>query len=193
MAQREPTTRERIEVFLRELGKRFRGTGRLFLVGGSQMVYEGFRRQTEDIDYVVQLEGDHQEFTQAVRSLIREMNLSVESAGPGDFIPLPTGWEHRSPYIGRYGRIDVFTFDPISTALAKIERGATRDIDDTLALLASGIVALPDLERAYREIVPRLETEALRVDEVDFQRKFDAFIRLARRDPPFDPPCPSDL
>ena len=108
-------------------------------------------------------------------------------------LPCPAGWEDRSPYIGRYGRLDVFMFDPVATALSKIERGTSRDVDGVLALLSAGIVSVPELESAYAEIVPRLETEALRVDEVDFQRKFDAFIRLARRDPPFDPPCPSNL
>jgi hypothetical protein len=40
---REPATRERIERFLRELGQRYRGKGQLYLVGGTQMVYAGFR------------------------------------------------------------------------------------------------------------------------------------------------------
>lgn len=177
--EREPVTRERIEHFLRELGKRYRGGGRLYLVGGTQMVFAGFRGQTEDIDYTVQLEGDHQGFTAAVRSLIRELNISVEPAGPGDFIPLPGGWEERSRFIGRYGQLDVYTFDPVSTALAKIERGSSRDIDDVLALLRRGIVSISELQTAFDEIVPRLETESLRVDESDFRRKFEALLRLA--------------
>src|SRR5947209_4658689 len=85
---REPATRERIERFLRELGKRYHGGGRFYLVGGTQMVYTGFRGPTEDIGYIVQLEGEDQEFVAAVRSLIRDLNISVEQAGPGDFIPL---------------------------------------------------------------------------------------------------------
>jgi len=177
--EREPATRDRIEQFLRELGKRYRGGGRLYLVGGTQMVFAGFRGQTEDIDYTVQLEGDHQEFTAAVRSLIRELNISVEPAGPGDFIPLPGGWEQRSRFVGRYGRLDVYTFDPVSTALSKIERGSSRDIDDVLALLDQGIVSIPELQSAFEAILPRLETESLRVDEYDFRRKFEGLLQLA--------------
>ena len=177
--EREPVTRDRIERFLSELGKRYRGGGRLYLVGGTQMVFAGFRGQTEDIDYTVQLEGDHQEFTAAVRSLIRELNMSVEPAGPGDFIPLPAGWEERSRFVGRYGRLDVYTFDPVSTALSKIERGSSRDVDDVLALLDRGIVSVPELQTAFEAILPRLETESLRVDEYDFRRKFEGLLRLA--------------
>jgi hypothetical protein len=175
---REPATRERIERFLHELGKTFRGSGRLYLVGGAQMVYVGIRRQTEDIDYVVRLEQRQDEFVAAVRSLIRELNVSVEPAGPSDFIPLPRGWEERSRFIGRYGALDVFTFDPVSTALAKIERGASRDIQDALALVRRGDVDPAELTVAFDEILPRLETESLRVDEEDFRRKLEAFLRL---------------
>jgi hypothetical protein len=178
---RRPATRARIELFLRELGRRFRGGGRLYLVGGTQMVYLGYRQQTEDVDYMVHLEGDHQEFVAAVRSLIRELDLSVEPAGPGDFIPLPRGWEERSAFVGRYGGLDVFTFDPISTGLAKIERGTNRDIEDVLQLVRSGIIRLPELSAAFREILPRLETESVRVDEEDFRRKFEAFLTLVEK------------
>lgn len=180
MAGREPVTRERIERFLRQLGRRYHGGGRLYLAGGTQMVYAGFRHQTEDIDYMIRLEGDHEQFTTAVRSLVRELDLSVEPASPRDFIPLPRGWEERSRFIGRYGRLDVFTFDPISTALAKIERGSNRDIEDALSLVGRGIVGLPELAAAFEEIVPRLEIESLRVDEFDFRRKLEAFLVLAR-------------
>ena len=176
---RKPATRERIEHFLRELGKRYRGGGRFYLVGGTQMVYAGFRRQTEDINYTVRLEGDDQEFVVAVRSLIRELNISVEQAGPGDFIPLPGGWEERSRFIGRYGQLDVYTFDPISTALSKIERGSSRDIEDVLALLRERIILMSELRAAFEEILPRLETESLRVDESDFRRKFEGLRQLA--------------
>lgn len=83
----------------RELGKRYRGGGSLYLVGGTHLVFAGFRGQTEDIVYIVRLEGHHQGFIADVRSLIRELHS--------------------------------------------------------------------------------LETESLRVDELDFRRKFEGFVRLA--------------
>lgn len=123
---REPVTQQRIDHFLRLLGQRYRGGGRFYLVGGTQMVYARFHAQTEDIDYTVQLDGDDQEFTAAVRSVIRELSIIVEPAGPADFIPLPTGWQERSRYIGRFGRLYVYIFEPISTALPKIEHASSR-------------------------------------------------------------------
>lgn len=177
---REPATRERIERLLQELGKRYRGAGRLYLVGGTQKVYAGFRGQTEEIGYTAEIEGDHGEFVAAIRSLIRDLHLSVEPAGPGDFIPLPAGWEQRSRFVGSYGHLDLYTFDPVSLALSKIERGSDRDIDDVLALLAHRELTLEDLRTAFEVILPRLERESLRVDEADFRRKFEGFLRRVR-------------
>src|SRR5947209_3734923 len=130
---RTPVTRTRLEQFLRRLGQEFHGSGRLYLVGGTMMVLAGFREQTQDVDYTVQLQpGEDAAFIRAVRALIRSLDLSVEPAGPGDFIPLPSGWQERSGFVGRYGGLDVFTFDPVATALSKIERGTNQDIDDVL-------------------------------------------------------------
>lgn len=50
---REPVTRARLEAFLQRLGRAYHGHGRLYLVGGTQMVYSGFRAQTQGVDYVV--------------------------------------------------------------------------------------------------------------------------------------------
>lgn len=116
-----------------------------------------------------------------MRTLIRELKISVEPAGPGDFIPLPGGWQDRSRFIGRYGNLDVFTFDPVATALAKIERGSSQDIDDVLNMLGAGLLSLDQITAAFAEIAPRLETESLRVDEEDFRRKLLAFTGLAGR------------
>lgn len=146
------------------------------------MVYAGLLVQTEAIDYMAQIVGDNQEFITAIRFLIRDLNLNIEFAWPGDFIPLPRGWEERARFVGRFGQLDVFTFDPVSTALSKIERGASRDIEDALILLRREIVHAAELRAAFEEIALRLETELLRVDEADFRRKFEAFWLLAERE-----------
>jgi hypothetical protein len=179
--QRLEATCERIERFLHRLGQVFRGSGRLYLVGGSLMVFQGYRPVTQDLDYTVQLvAGDDQDFTSAVRQVQREINLNIVRASPGDFIPLPRGWQERSPFLGRYGHLEVFAFDPLTTALSKIERGLERDVTDALALQQAGQFTLAELTAAFEEIVPRLEREAIpRVQEGDFRRKLAAFINLA--------------
>ena len=49
MSQREEVDLRRIEQFLTALGLRFKRAGRVYLVGGTTLVWEGLRVQT--IDY----------------------------------------------------------------------------------------------------------------------------------------------
>ncbi len=94
---RRDATRAEITAFLRELGRRFKGSGSLFLVGGSMLVYQGYRPRTVDIDYRIELtSGDDGEFIQALRATQRVIDLNVEAASPADFIPLPQGWRDRA-------------------------------------------------------------------------------------------------
>lgn len=89
--------------------------------------------RTIDIDYRIELtSSDDGEFIQALRATQRLITLNVEAASPADFIPLPQGWRERSTFLTREGGLTIYAFDPLSTALAKIERGQQRDSDDVL-------------------------------------------------------------
>ncbi len=171
---RQRTDRQGIELFLQRLGRRFSMPGRLFLVGGTTMVFEGFRQQTLDIDITFEVADEHHSaFVVAVRDLKEQLSLNIEEASPAEFIPLPSGHQERSQYIGRYGQLDVFHFDLYSSALSKIERGTESDFDDVLTLLDSGRLELSLLSRFFDEIMTRYATESLKQDPVEYRRKFE--------------------
>jgi len=108
----------------------------LYLVGGTTLVYEGLREQSLDIDIAYEVEDRYEaEFAHAIRTLKDELQINVEQASPGDFIPLPAGWKDRAKFVGRFGQVDVYHFDLYSTSLSKIERGREGDYQDVLALL----------------------------------------------------------
>lgn len=183
MSTRPPVDRERIVRFLKQLGERFRRPGRVYLVGGTTMVFEGFRRQSLDIDLTFEVPPeDHAAFVQAIRALKDELAVSVEEASPGDFIPLPSGYRERCRYIGRYGQLDVFHFDLYSMALSKVERGTAEDFADVLALLRDGRIEMSALEIYMTEILPRFATASLKRDPDEFQVKFAALKRMWRPD-----------
>ena len=160
MSMRAPADRERIERFLTRLGASVSEPGRIYLVGGTTMVYEGFRATTMDIDLLVEADNPGV-IVAAVRDLKDALDINVEFASPRDFIPLPAGWRERSIYIGRYGPLDVFHFDLYSMALSKIERGAERDFQDVVALVRSGRIDPAELDTAFHEIAPRIATEGM--------------------------------
>jgi len=179
VSQRPPVDPQRIEEFLRRLGERFRRPGRVYLVGGTTMVFEGFRQQTLDIDIAFEVAApDHGAFIQAVRDLKKELKVNIEEASPGDFIPLPEGYRDRAQFIGRYGQLDVFHFDLYSMALSKIERGTEEDLADVLALLRAGRIHWETLAACFADILPHVGTASLKQDPEEFQRQFDALKQM---------------
>ncbi len=179
MSTRLPVDRQRIELFLKKLGDRFRRPGRVYLVGGTTMVLEGFRRQSLDIDITYEVSpDDHTAFIQAIRMLKDELGINVEESSPGDFIPLPSGYRERSRFVARYGQLDVFHFDLYSTALSKIERGTAEDFSDIVALLQSGQIEMTILETCFAEILPHFATASLKRDPDEFQKKFATLKRM---------------
>ncbi|MXX24696.1 MAG: hypothetical protein F4Z82_04505 [Caldilineaceae bacterium SB0668_bin_21] len=143
-------------------------------MGGTTLVYEGLRQQTLDIDISFEVDDrDHGAFIEAVRDLKERLALNIEEASPADFIPLPSGYRERSPFIGRYGQLEVFHFDLYSTALSKIERGTEGDLDDVLSLLRNGRMEFADLAGCFEEIMVRYATESIKQDPAEYRRKFD--------------------
>ena len=171
---RQRCDRQGIERFLQSLETRFTKPGRLYLVCGTTMVYEGLRQQTLDITISFEVDDrDRSAFVAAVRDLKERLSLNIEEASPADFIPLPSGYRERSPFIGRYGQLEVFHFDLYSTTLSKIERGTESDFDDVLSLLRSGRIELAVMTAYFEEIMVRYAVESLRQDPVEYRRKFE--------------------
>lgn len=92
----------------------------------------------------------------AIPGLKDELQVNVELASPGDFIPLPAGWEERSLLAEQGERLTFYHFDPYAQALAKLERDHARDQDDVRALIRSGLVDPERLHRYFEEIEPQL-------------------------------------
>ena len=82
--------------------------------------------------------------------------MNVALVSPGDFIPLPAGWEERSLLAERGRKLGFYHFDPYAQALAKLERDHARDRDDLRALVRSGLVDSGRLRRYFEEIEPML-------------------------------------
>jgi hypothetical protein len=172
---RPPIDRLRVHHFLVKLGIAFSHPARLYLVGGTTMVYEGLRDQSLDIDITFEMADEHEaEFARVIQRLKEDLQLNIEQSSPGDFIPLPSGWKERAKFIGRFGQIETFHFDLYSTALSKIERGREGDYQDVLALLGSGQIAIAELRAAFENIMPRIERESLKRNPERFRRHFQA-------------------
>jgi len=151
---RELADSTRIEQFMRELGKAARVDGRVYLTGGATAVLYGWRDTTIDVD--IKLIPDRDEILREIPRLKESLNLNVELAAPSDFIPLPAGWEDRSPLIRREGKLSFHHFDPVAQALSKVERGHDQDISDVRELISSGLVNPAEALIQFEAIEPEL-------------------------------------
>lgn len=154
MSMRHNVGQSDIEQFLIQVG-RTRQPGRLYLVGGAALVHRGIRPgQTLDID--IQVTVDPANLTAQIAQLKQKLNINIEFASPGDFMPLPTQWEMRSEFIKRYGQVDAFYFDWYSIALSKMQRASKIDISDVKSLVNQGFVDVAELDLLYQDVLSKI-------------------------------------
>jgi hypothetical protein len=151
---RELADRARIERFLRALGAEAEEETAAYLTGGATAVLLGWRESTIDVDLKLVPERDR--LLRALARLKNELGVNVELVSPGDFVPVPDGWESRSLFAAREGRLSVYHFDPYAQALAKVERAHRQDLEDVGALVAHGLVDPDEARRRFAEIEPEL-------------------------------------
>lgn len=177
-------TASELKRFLRQLGHCYRHSGRVYLVGGSSLIIVTAKASTLDIDLQFDVPAEHHgEFIRCLREVSRRLQVPVEQASPDQFIPLPTGYQDRHQFIGRYGLLDVFHFDFYSIALSKLHRGNEKDFADVIQMVQNQLITLPKLRNYFHEVLPQLETFSISTKPENFARNFDVFEqRLAQEE-----------
>lgn len=136
------------------LAERVRGAGRIYFTGGGTAVLFGWRATTIDLDLKAAPEPPG--FFEAIAEIKEIVDLNIELAAPDDFIPPLPDWEERSIFIARRGNIDFYHYDLYAQALAKIERGHSRDLADVRAMFARGLLTRERLLELFAAIEPAL-------------------------------------
>jgi hypothetical protein len=168
---------ERLRRFVRELSREAHEETALYLTGGATAVLLGWRDTTVDADILIVPEQDS--LFRALPRLKEELQMNVEIASPAHFIPELPGWRERSLFIAREGRLSVYHYDPYAQALAKIERGHSKDLGDVDELMARGHVEPGRLRELYEAIEPQLHRYPA-IDPASFRRRLEEI--LARRE-----------
>jgi len=84
------------------------------------------------------------------------MNMNIEFASPGGFLPLPTYWETRSEYIKRYDQVDAFYFDWYSIALSKMQRANQQDVLDVQLLGRQRYIEINELDQLCQDVLNKI-------------------------------------
>jgi hypothetical protein len=166
--------RERLMRFMQRLGRDTRAEARVYLTGGASALLHDWRDTTVDLD--IHIEPDTGDILRAIPSLKEELELNVELACPGDFIPELPGWRERSPFIRREGQLSFHHYDFHAQALSKIERGHARDLEDVRMMIERGLVTRTALDWYFEQIEPELYRYPA-IDPPAFRRAVEAVTR----------------
>jgi len=167
---------ERIERFMKELGRSARGDMTVYLAGGSTAVLKGWRASTVDVD--MKMVPDRDEVYRALPALKESLELNIELACPDDFIPELPGWKERSAPIAREGRISFYHYDFYAQALSKLERGHTQDLADVESMVDDKLVD----PRRLLDFFNQIERDLYRypaIDAASFRRAVESFVDAA--------------
>lgn len=145
---------DRLRELMRALGRAARTPAHIYFTGGATAVLHGWRASTIDVD--LKMVPDDDALLRAIPDLKERLSINIELAAPDDFIPVPDGWDARSPFVAQEGPLTFHHFDLVAQALAKIERGHAQDVQDVRAMLDRGLVTPAALRTAFDAIAPRL-------------------------------------
>ena len=155
------TNSERIQSLMEQLGKAVRSSGCVYFTGGVSAVLLGWREMTLDVDLKADPEAIG--FFEALPKLKESLNINIELAAPDQFVPALPGWRERSRFIAQHGPISFYHYDFYGQALAKIERGHTRDLLDISNMVRSGEVKTQRLLELFEQV----EGQLIRYPAVD--------------------------
>jgi hypothetical protein len=146
--------RDRILRLMAALGAAARKRTRVYFTGGATAVLLALRYTAPEAE--LELDPFDNDLLRVLVDLKHSIELRVNLACPAYFIPVPRGWERRSPFIARRGRVSFHHFDLYAQALAKVERGDAEDMADVGAMLRRGFVDRARALKYFRRIEPEL-------------------------------------
>lgn len=152
----EPTRRQDVEQYLREIGTRLTNPTTVYVGGSGSLILSGkLSRRTDDVDVVDEVPQSIRNEHELLGQLRNRYGLSLNHFQSHY---LPDGWQSRASSLGRFGKLDVFLVDPIDIFVGKLFSNRTKDLDD-LRVLAPQLDAMLITDR-LRSSAGRLYADA---------------------------------
>lgn len=175
---RQPVTAARVNEFMKALGSGVTTPARIFLVGGASAVLLGWRDATIDID--LKAIPDRDDILRKLSALKERLEINIELASPGDFIPELPGWQERSQFVRQEGRVTFLHYDFFAQALAKIERSHEHDLRDVDEMLRSNLIEPGRVLEFFDQIEDDIQNYPA-LNAPSFRRKVEFFVNRARK------------
>ncbi len=175
-------TRSILASFIARLDREFGRPGRLYLVGETTQVAEGWRPWAPRIEFTADVAAeDRDAFSRLARDLAGELGVSAIEESPGDVIPLPEGYEERARPAAAGAapeHLELYHFDPYSVAFRFIARGDEPDYHLVLTYLEHGWITLDEMRERLDALLPAFTAETIQQDPAEFRRKYKGLLQM---------------
>lgn len=180
--RRANVTRTILVNFLARLDREFGRPGRLYLIGETTQVFEGWRPWSPRIDFTADVASeDRGTFSRVAEGLAEELGVSAIDEWPGDVIPLPEGYEGRARGATAGAipeHLALYHFDPYSVAFRFIARGDEPDYHLVLTYLEHGWISVEEMQERLSALLPRLTAETIQQDPAELRRKYKGLLQM---------------
>lgn len=158
-------------------------SGRLYLVGETSQVYEGWQSWTGQVTLtIVAQPADKMALAATVQQLQTLMALPLLDEGPGDVMPLPAGHATRARRLDGFsnGLLQLYHFDPYSVAFRLLARGDEPDYRVILTYLKHGWLVVEEMNRLLADLLPQFTSRTIQQDPAEFRRKYKGLLQMWR-------------
>ncbi|HEX9582295.1 MAG TPA: hypothetical protein VF970_14420 [Gemmatimonadales bacterium] len=177
-----PVRRSDLQDLLTRIGAGLRHGTRVFLVGPTSQLYEGWIAESNGLH----LAASPPDRSALERALDRPTGSSprIVLESPGDVIPLPDGHESRArPVTARdapASGLRLLHFDPYSVSFRLIARGDEDDYRVVLAYLRHGWITVDGMRDLLEGILHRFTDQTIQQDPAEFRRKYKGLLQMWR-------------
>ena len=168
--------------FLNRVDRLFGKRGRVFLVGETSQLIEGWRPWVGEVELTAEAAEpltDGPGLRRALEAARRETDLPVVLESPAEVIPLPDGWEGRArPVASPTEWLEVCHFDPYSVSFRYLARGDEPDYHLILRYLSHGWITEAEMARLLEATLPRFTAETIAQDPAEFRRRSKGLLQM---------------
>jgi len=180
--------RKTLHEFLSILNTTFAKPGNIYLVGETSLVFEGWRNWTEQIEITSKIKPEDQaDFVNKLQLAQDQLEVAVIHESPGDYIPLPVGFQERAIETNypqpdnantKKLKLKLFHFDPYSVAFRFIARGDEPDYHLVIAYLQHGWITIEKMESILMDLLPQFTSETIQQDSAEFRRRYKGLLQM---------------
>jgi len=176
--------RAEIENFINGLASSFSAPGKIFFIGETSQVMEGWRTWTDKLEFFAEVSAaDISVFDETINKLRENLQIEIIEESPADIIPLPEGAERRSRKIEIYQNglpLHFYHFDPYSCAFRYIARGDEQDYKIVLAYVKHEWITISEMDKILEELLKSFSFKTIQQDPAEFRRKYKGLLQMWR-------------